>query len=67
MQVQELGTMMEALEPVPGLDPDAFLSVLRGGGGETEARDCDYRHVKIVQLAKRSRSLSAKLEREKAR
>lgn len=59
--------MMEALEPVPGLDPDAFLSVLRNSGGDQRAKDLDYRDVKIIQLAKRSRALSSRLEGEKAR
>lgn len=61
--------MMEALEPVRGLDPDAFLSVLRNGAGGEERGDkeLDYRDVKIVQLAKRSRSLAAKLEGERTR
>lgn len=58
---------MEALEPVPGLDPEAFFKVLAGGGGDMREKDLDYRDVKIVQLAKRSRGLSAKLEGEKAR
>lgn len=66
-QVQRLGTLMEALEPVPGLDPEAFFKVLKGGGCGVREQDLDYRDVKIVQLAKRSRALSAKLEGEKAR
>lgn len=56
-QVQELGTMIECLEPVPGLDPAAFYS----------GSDLDYRDQKIVHLAKRTRALNARLEREKAR
>lgn len=61
--------MMEALQPVQGLDPDAFLSVLRNGagGGKRKGKEPDYRDVKIVQLAKRSRSLAAKLEGERTR
>lgn len=53
---------MEALDPVPGLDPNAFLTVVRNGGSEQRGKELDYRDVKIVQLAKRSRALSAKLE-----
>lgn len=59
--------MLEALEPVPGLDPEAFFSVLRGPSGEARRKDVDYRDVKIVQLAKRSRVTSARLESERAR
>ena len=59
--------MMEALEPVPGLDPDAFFSVLRSASGGARHQDVDYRDVKIVQMAKRSRALSARVEGEKAR
>lgn len=66
-QVVQLGTLVEALEPVPGLDPDAFFSVLRGGGGATRENDLDYRDVKVVHLAKRARALNARLEGEKAR
>lgn len=66
-QVLQLGTLVEALEPVPGLDPDAFISVLRGGSGATRANDVDYRDVKVVHLAKRARALNARLEGEKAR
>lgn len=66
-QIKQLGTLVEALEPVPGLDPDAFVSVLRGGSGATRGEDLDYRDVKIVHLAKRTRALNARLEGEKAR
>lgn len=66
-QVQELGTLVECMEPVPGLDPAAFYSVLRGGGGSGNNKDLDYRDQKIVHLAKRTRALNARLEGEKAR
>lgn len=66
-QVLQLGTLVEALEPVPGLDPDAFLSVLRVGSGAARGNDMDYRDVKVVHLAKRTRELNARLEGEKAR
>ena len=66
-QVQELGTLLECLEPVPGLDPAAFYSVLCGGGGPGHEKNLDYRDQKIVHLAKRTRVLNAKLEGEKAR
>lgn len=59
--------MMEALEPVRGLDPDAFLTVLRNEGGDQRGKELDFRDVKIVQLAKRSRILSVRLEGERAR
>lgn len=67
MQVEELGTMIEALQPVPGLDPDAFFAVLRGQGAGVREKGLDYRDVKIVQMAKRSRVLSARLDGEKTR
>ncbi|CAN0552265.1 unnamed protein product [Ectocarpus sp. 8 AP-2014] len=66
-QVLELGTLVEALEPVPGLDPNAFLSVLHCGGDTDRGKDLDYRDVKIIQLAKRIRDRDAKLEKERAR
>ncbi|CAM9142093.1 unnamed protein product [Ectocarpus sp. 6 AP-2014] len=65
-QVLELGTLVEALEPVPGLDPNAFLSVLHCGGDTDRGKDLDYRDVKIIQLAKRIRDRDAKLEKERA-
>lgn len=66
-QVLELGALVEALEPVPGLDPNAFLSVLHCGGDTDRGKDLDYRDVKIIQLAKRIRDRDAKLEKERAR
>lgn len=66
-KVVQLGTLMEALQPVPGLDPDAFLSIIRDGCGEAEQKGLDYRDVKVVQLAKRARALAARLEGERAR
>ncbi|CAM9105403.1 unnamed protein product [Ectocarpus sp. 13 AM-2016] len=66
-QVLELGALVEALEPVPGLDPNAFLSVLHfGGDTDRRKKDLDYRDVKIIQLAKRIRDRDAKLEKERA-
>lgn len=65
--MEELGTLVESLEPVPGLDPDAFFSVLRGGGGPGKEPDLDYRDRKIVHLAKRSRVLNSRLEGERTR
>eukprot|EP00752_Nemacystus_decipiens_P009412 g8415.t1 len=66
-QVQELGTLVECLEPVPGLDPASFYSVLRGAEGSGNDKDLDYRDHKIVHLARRTRALNARLEGEKAR
>lgn len=66
-QVQELGTLVESMEPVPGLDPAAFYSALRNGGASGNDQDLDYRDQKIVHLAKRTRALNARLEGEKAR
>ncbi|CAM9257362.1 unnamed protein product, partial [Ectocarpus fasciculatus] len=64
-QVLELGALVEALEPVPGLDPNAFLSVLHCGGDTDRGKDLDYRDVKIIQLAKRIRDRDAKLDKER--
>lgn len=66
-QVLELGALVEALEPVPGLDPNAFLSVLHCGGDTDRGKDLDYRDVKIIQLAKRIRDRDAKLDKERTR
>lgn len=66
-QVEELGTLVESLEPVPGLNPDAFYAVLREKSGPGKDPDLDYRDQKIVHLAKRTRALNSRLEGEKAR
>jgi hypothetical protein len=62
-QVRELSVLLEAVEPVPGLDADKFLDMLRESGRE----GMDYRDSKIVQLAKKARNLQVSLTHCKAK
>ena len=55
--------MIAATEPIPGLDPDRLLDVRIG----TEMVDQDARDLKIMQLAKKVRTVNLQLQREKAR
>jgi len=62
-ETRKLGTLLEGLEPIPGLDPERLLDVMEG----TEVVDRDYRDVKIVQLAKKVRNLNVSRNAEKGR
>jgi hypothetical protein len=61
-EVAKYQTLLTALEPVPGLDPEKFLDIMVG----TEVIDQDYRDAKIMELAKKNRGLNVKMESEKA-
>ena len=54
-QVQKLGVMLEALEPVPGVDAERLLEVIEGAPTEI---DHDPRDMKIVHLSKKTRQLT---------
>ena len=62
-EIDRLQTLVEATAPVSGLDPERLLDVMQG----TEMVDQDYRDAKIVELAKKSRSLNLSLQREKTK
>jgi hypothetical protein len=53
--------MMQALEPVPGLDPEKFMDVWVGG----ELVDQDYRDCKIVDQAKKLKHYKIELAKHK--
>ncbi|OQR91769.1 hypothetical protein ACHHYP_04382 [Achlya hypogyna] len=62
-QIAELQLLLEAVEPVPGLDLDSLRDVLQG----SEVVDHDVRNVKIVHQAKKLRQATVAYNKEKAR
>lgn len=58
-----LHVLLEALEPIPGIDVDALMDVMHG----TEVVDHDIRDVKIVTQAKKIKSVTVKLNRERGK
>lgn len=62
-KIEQLCVMMEALEPVPGVDPARVQAILNDRLAEDEI---DLRDGKIVALAKKSHRLTMQLNKEKA-
>ncbi|KDO20799.1 hypothetical protein SPRG_13615 [Saprolegnia parasitica CBS 223.65] len=62
-QINELQLLLEAMEPVPGLDVDSFKDILQG----SEIVDHDIRNVKIVHQAKKLRQATLAYNKEKTR
>ncbi|ETW08912.1 hypothetical protein, variant [Aphanomyces invadans] len=62
-QVTELQLMLEAMEPIPGLDVNSLRDVLQGA----EVVDHDIRDVKIVHQAKKLRQAKIALNKEKVK
>ncbi|KAJ1448243.1 hypothetical protein M885DRAFT_539828 [Pelagophyceae sp. CCMP2097] len=60
-QLQKMGVLLEACEPVPGVHPDKLLAAYGGADGAL----VDMRDAKIVQLARKSRGLALALQRER--
>ena len=58
-EIEKLCVLLDAMEPVPGLDAEKFQKLLDGD------EDADFRDAKIVALAKKNRRLT--LELQKAR
>mmetsp|Transcript_23204 Transcript_23204/g.48170 ORF Transcript_23204/g.48170 Transcript_23204/m.48170 type:complete len:575 (+) Transcript_23204:107-1831(+) len=61
-QVKKLGIMLNALEPIPGVDAEKLLSVLDERG---EPVHSDMRDVKIIQMAKKIRNLQFEMNKQK--
>jgi hypothetical protein len=61
-EVRRLETLISAMQPIPGLDPNSLLDVLVNG----ERQEHDIRDLKIVELAKKVRKMKAALQRERA-
>lgn len=60
-EVEQLCVLLEAVAPVPGVDPEKYLRVLEGG--EAEA---DYRDAKVLELAKRCRRMQVQANKSRA-
>lgn len=58
-----LQVLLEALEPVPGLDAEAFMDVMHG----SEMIDQDIRDAKIVHQAKKIKKLTVSMNKERGR
>eukprot|EP00607_Mallomonas_marina_P010710 CAMPEP_0182421090 /NCGR_PEP_ID=MMETSP1167-20130531/6309_1 /TAXON_ID=2988 /ORGANISM="Mallomonas Sp, Strain CCMP3275" /LENGTH=419 /DNA_ID=CAMNT_0024597867 /DNA_START=12 /DNA_END=1272 /DNA_ORIENTATION=+ len=61
-ELEKLCTLLEAIEPIPGLDPDKFLQAMEDPSGEGPT---DFRDAKILQLAKKCRTLTVALNKER--
>ncbi|OQR99547.1 hypothetical protein THRCLA_06467 [Thraustotheca clavata] len=62
-QIAELQLLLEAVEPLPGVDVEAFRDILQG----SEVVDHDIRDVKIVHQAKKIRQVTLAYNKEKNR
>ena len=61
-KIDQLCTLLEALEPAPGVDPERIQKLLDDGIDE----NVDFRDAKIVSLAKKSHRLTMQLNKEKS-
>ncbi|KAF0694651.1 Aste57867_14490 [Aphanomyces stellatus] len=62
-QVNELHVLLDAIEPIPGLDVNTLKDVMVGG----DLVDHDIRDVKIVHMAKKLRQLKVALNNQTTR
>jgi len=62
-QVKKLGIMLNALEPIPGVDAEKLLSVLDDRG---EPFHTDMKDAKIIHMAKKIRNLQFELNKQKS-
>lgn len=61
-KIDQLCTLLEALEPAPGVDPERIQRLMDEGVDE----NVDFRDAKIVSLAKKSHRLTQQLNKEKS-
>lgn len=61
-EIERLCFLLEALEPVPGLDAEKFLKLY----DDNSDLIADYRDTKIVSLAKKCRKLTVALNKERS-
>lgn len=61
-KIDQLCTLLEALEPAPGVDPERIQKLMDEGMDE----NVDFRDAKIVSLAKKSHRLTQQLNKEKS-
>jgi chromosome segregation ATPase len=62
-KIDQLCTLLEALEPAPGVDPERIQKLLDEGVVD---ENVDFRDAKIVSLAKKSHRLTMQLNKEKS-
>lgn len=60
-EIETMHILLEACEPVPGLNAEKFRTLLQSGD-----ENCDYRDSKIVALAKKVRRLTVAINKERA-
>jgi len=60
-EIHKLEVMLQALEPIPGLDPEKFMDVWVG----SEQVDQDYRDCKIIDQAKKLKHYKIELSKQK--
>lgn len=61
-EIDRLCTLLEALEPGPGMDPEKYRRLLENPNADI----VDFRDAKIVDLAKKSRKLQMLLTKERS-
>lgn len=61
-EVERLCTLLEAVEPMPGMNPEKYRRIMENPDADT----VDFRDSKIVDLAKKCRKLQLALSKEKA-
>ena len=63
-EIEKYATLLESIEPVPGINPENLLKLIESGQHATDITT-DYRDVKIVSLAKKCRALNMSLMKER--
>ena len=61
-EVERLCTLLEAVEPMPGMNPETYRRIIEN----PDAGAVDFRDSKIVDLAKKCRTLQMALSRERS-
>ena len=64
-EIEKYALLLESLEPVPGVNPEKILKIIESRAQAGNDITADYRDVKIVSLAKKSRALNLSLMKEK--
>lgn len=62
-KIDQLCTLLEVLEPIPGFSPEKYRKILNG---EVDEALIDHRDSKIVSLAKKAQNLTMLLNKERA-
>lgn len=61
VELDQLCTLLEAVEPIPGMNPEKYRRIIENPDADT----VDFRDSKIVELAKKSRKLQMLLTKER--